>query len=133
MRIDRVRIARVPLRLVAPLRTSQGDHTSRTAVLVEITADDGTVGWGENVAPEGGFYTGETAAVSLDHLRNVVVPALVDDLADDLDDDQLDERDAAVSAMPMAVHAFTSALADVEARQRGVALATALGLSLIHI
>ena len=127
MRIDRVRIARVPLRLVAPLRTSQGDHTSRTAVLVEITADDGTVGWGENVAPEGGFYTGETAAVSLDHLRNVVVPALVDDLADDLDDDQLDERDAAVSAMPMAVHAFTSALADVEARQRGVALATALG------
>ena len=126
MRIDRVRIVRIPLHLVAPLRTSAGDHTSRTATLVEVTADDGTVGWGENVAPEGSFYTGETAEVSYRHLRDVVVPALTAD-RDELDDDELEAEDMALASMPMAAHAFTSALADVEARQRGVSLAKALG------
>lgn len=122
MRIDRVRIVTVPLQLVTPLRTSQGDHTSRTATLVEITADDGTVGWGENVAPEGDFYTGETAALSRAFMREVLVPGLVnDDFDDDLD---LDEESA---AMPMADHAVSSALADIEARQRGISLAAAVG------
>ena len=74
------------MRLVAPLRTSQGDHSVRTATLVEITADDGTVGWGENVAPEGNFYTGETAEKSLSHMRDVLIPGLVNDDFDDDDD-----------------------------------------------
>ena len=93
MRIDRVRLVCVPLRMVSPLSTSQGDHASRTAVLVEITTDDGTVGWGENVAPEGDFYTGETHAISVAHMREVVVPALVDDdPGDDWDEDYTHER-----------------------------------------
>jgi O-succinylbenzoate synthase len=121
MRIDRVRLVHVPLQLVAPLRTSAGDHTSRTAVLVEITADDGTVGWGENVAPEGAFYTGETSAASLAYLREVLVPGLVNEG----DDDYLDDDDDMF--MPMADHAVSSALADVETRQRGVPLAAAVG------
>ncbi|MFM2046737.1 MAG: hypothetical protein RL383_814 [Actinomycetota bacterium] len=121
MRIDRVRLVCVPLRMVSPLRTSQGDHASRTAVLVEITTDDGTVGWGENVAPEGDFYTGETHAISVAHMREVVVPALVDD---DPGDDW-DEDDA--PTLPMASHAVSSAIFDIEARRRGVSLATVLG------
>lgn len=44
-----------------------------------------------------------------------------------MDDDDLDEEDSALATMPMAAHAFTSALADIEARQRGVSLAKALG------
>ena len=123
MRIDRVRIVTVPLQLVAPLRTSRGDHTVRTATLVEITADDGTVGWGENVAPEDGFYTGETAALSRAFMRDVLIPGLVDDDPDDFDDD-LDDDSA---PMPMAEHAVSSALADIEARQRGLSLAAAVG------
>lgn len=124
MRIDRVRLIRVPLTLVNPLRTSQGDHSSRTATLVEITADDGTVGWGENVAPEGSFYTGETAAVSVAHLRDVLVPSVVNDDFDDEDDDFGDDSE---DAMPMASHALSSALADIETQQRGVPLAAAVG------
>ena len=121
MRIDRVRIIRVPLQLVTPLRTSQGDHASRTATLVEITADDGTVGWGENVAPEGSFYTGETAESSYRHMRDVLIPGLVnDEFNDDFDDDE-------EVSMPMADHAVSSALADIEMRQRGLSLAAALG------
>lgn len=127
MRIDRVRLVHVPLQLVSPLRTAAGDHTSRTALLVEITADDGTVGWGENVAPEGAFYTGETAALSLAYMRDQLVPGLVDD-GDDYDDDIDDDFDDGDSVrMPMADHAVSSALADVETRQRGVPLAAAVG------
>lgn len=121
MRIDRVRLVRVPLTLVSPLRTSQGDHTQRTAALVEITADDGTVGWGENVAPEGSFYTGETAQASVAHMREVLVPGLVND---DFEEDWEDEADF---QMPMADHAVSSALADIEAQQRGIPLAAAVG------
>ena len=124
MRIDRVRIVQVPLALVTPLRTSQGDHSSRTATLVEITADDGTVGWGENVAPDGSFYTGESAAVSVAHMRDVVVPGLVNDSTEDDDDFGEDFDD---DTLPMATHAVTSALADIDARQRGIALSAALG------
>lgn len=126
MRIDRVRLVRIPMQMTSPLRTSAGDHTARTATLVEVTADDGTVGWGEDVAPEGSFYTGETAELSLRHLRDVVIPALASDRSD-MDDDDLEEEDRALASMPMAAHAFTSALADIEARQRGVSLAGALG------
>lgn len=122
MRIDRVRLFHVPLALVAPLRTAQGDHLTRTAVLVEITADDGTVGWGENVAPEGSFYTGETQEASVAHMREVLVPSLVGDG----DDDDWDDDDEHPS-MPMADHAVSSALADIDARQRAIPLSGALG------
>ena len=111
----------MPLTLVNPLRTAQGDHTTRTAALIEITADDGTVGWGENVAPEGAFYTGETARASIEHLRNVLVPGLVND---DFEEDWEDEDEF---LMPMADHAVSSALADIEARQRGIPLTAAIG------
>ena len=112
---------RVPLVLTSPLRTSQGDHENRVATLVEVTADDGTVGWGENVAPDGAFYTGESAAASIAHMRDVLIPSLVtDDFEEDWEDD--DEF-----RMPMADHAVSSALADIEARQRGISLAAALG------
>lgn len=120
MRIDRVRLFHVPLTLLAPLRTAQGDHLTRTAVLVEITADDGTVGWGENVAPEGSFYTGESREVSVAHMRDVLVPSLVGETDDDWDDDE-------EPSMPMADHALSSALADIDARQRGIPLSAALG------
>lgn len=59
MRIERIRVARVPLVLVSPLHTSDGAHQSRSAVLVEITDSDGFVGWGENVAASGVAYVGK--------------------------------------------------------------------------
>lgn len=111
----------MPLTLVNPLRTAQGDHTQRTAMLIEITADDGTVGWGENVAPEGDFYTGETAGASIEHMRAVLVPSLVND---DFEEDWEDEDEF---LMPMADHAVSSALADIESRQRGIPLSAAIG------
>ncbi|MEY3805229.1 MAG: hypothetical protein RIR69_41, partial [Actinomycetota bacterium] len=60
MQIARVRLVFVPVELSSPLRTSHGVHQSRVATLVEITDTRGFVGWGENVAPTGVDYVGES-------------------------------------------------------------------------
>lgn len=125
MRIDRVRLVRAPLALVTPLRTSAGDHGSREAVLVEVTADDGTVGWGENVAPVGGFYTDESADNSLLALVDEFVPFLT--AANGVTATAMTSAWWGVRGWLMAKHALSSAVWDAECRQRGVPLARALG------
>lgn len=125
MRVDRVRLVRVPLVMVDPLVTSDGSHQSRDAVLMEITDSDGFIGWGENVAPSGVTYTGESAVESLAAMRDLLVPCLID-------------RDVAVGEMysaswwgvdgwNMAKHALESAMWDIHARRQGESLAYVLG------
>lgn len=115
---------RAPLALVAPLRTATGDHASRVASLVEVTTSDGVIGWGENVAPEGAFYTGETAADSYSVMRDVLAPLLLD--REIVVSDML-ERWWGVDGWRMAKHALESAVWDAQCRREGTPLATALG------
>lgn len=124
MGIERIRVLRVPLTLRAPLVTAQGIHASRTATLVEMTLEDGVVGWGENVAPEGTFYTGEDADASHRVMCDVLVPRLVqlgDIAAGDLD------RAWGITGWNMAKHALSSAVWDAQSRVSGTSLAEALG------
>lgn len=125
MRVERVRVVRVPLVLVDPLATSHGTHQSRDAVLVEVTDSDGFVGWGENVAPHGVAYTGEDAAGSHAAMSGLLLPRMID-------------RDVSVGEMfastwwgvdgwNMAKHALESAMWDVHARRQGESLAYVLG------
>ena len=124
MRFASVRLFDVPLRLVAPLRTSTGTHHARRALLAEVTLDDGSVGWGENVAPDGDFYTGETATASRAAMREVLAPRLAAEF----------EHPADLAAVwwqttdwPMARAALEQAAWDAWCHRRGVSLATALG------
>jgi len=125
MRIERIRVVRVPLVLVSPLRTSDGAHRSRSAVLVEITDSDGFVGWGENVAPTGVGYVGESAEASYAAMTQLLFPELV-------------QHDVAVADLfadgwwgirghHFAKHAIESALWDVHARRQEKSLAEVLG------
>jgi len=125
MRIERIRVVRVPLVLVSPLRTSDGAHQSRSAVLVEITDSDGFVGWGENVAPAGVGYIGEHAEASYAAMTQLLIPELV-------------QHDVAVADLfadgwwgiqgnHFAKHALESALWDVYARRQEKSLAEILG------
>ena len=124
MRFASVRLLEIPLRLVAPLRTSTGTHDSRRALLVEVTLDDGSVGWGENVAPQGDFYTGETAAASRVAMCEVLAPRFTFEFGHptDLDADWWQTTD-----WPMARAAIEQAAWDAWCRRRGVSLASALG------
>jgi O-succinylbenzoate synthase len=125
MRIERIRVMRVPLVLVSPLRTSDGAHQSRSAILVEITDSDGYVGWGENVAPTGVAYVGESAEASYAAMTQLLIPELV-------------KHDVAVADLfadgwwgidghHFAKHALESALWDVHARRQEKSLAEVLG------
>jgi len=125
MRIERIRVVGVPLVLVSPLRTSDGAHQSRSAVLVEITDSDGFVGWGENVAPAGVGYIGEHAEASYAAMTQLLIPELV-------------QHDVAVADLfadgwwgiqgnHFAKHALESALWDVHARRQEKSLAEILG------
>lgn len=108
-----------------PLRTSSGTHENRVACLVEVVTSDGVVGWGENVAPEGGFYTAETAGASYEAMARLLAPrvgAVTEMSTSDFSDEWW-----GVDGWPMAKHALESALWDAQCRTLGVSLATALG------
>ena len=125
MRIERIRVARVPLVLVSPLRTSDGAHQSRSAVLVEITDSDGFVGWGENVAPTGVAYVGENADASYAAMTQLLIPELVQH--DVAVADLFADGWWGIESQHFAKHALESALWDVHARRQGQSLAEVLG------
>ncbi|MEI6298963.1 MAG: o-succinylbenzoate synthase [Actinomycetota bacterium] len=125
MRIERIRVARVPILLVSPLRTSDGAHQSRSAVLVEITDSDGFVGWGENVATSGVAYVGESAEASYAAMTQMLIPELVKHevaVADLFADGWW-----GITGHHFAKHALESALWDVHARRQEKSLAEVLG------
>lgn len=127
VRIAGLDLVEVGLDLIEPLVTATGVHATRTASLVRVVLSDGSVGWGENVAPEGDFYTGESAVISRDHLLTRLRPAL---LGDDASDPAAFEGHLGDDPFPMARHAVSSAVWDARCRALGIPLAEALGGSL---
>jgi len=46
MKLSNIELRRIHLELVTPFRTSFGEQTAREILLIGVTSDDGTVGWG---------------------------------------------------------------------------------------
>ncbi len=107
-----------------PLHTSQGSHGNRMATLLKITTSDGIVGWGENVAPDGVYYVGESAAESLMSMRQMC--SRLQDRNVDIDE-MFSETWWGEPGAHFAKHAIESALWDARARSLGISLATLLG------
>ena len=125
VQIDRIRLATVPVELSAPLRTSDGVHKSRNATLIEVTDSSGHVGWGENVAPTGVLYVGESHADSVHVMREQLIPYLV------TRDVMVKEMDPqmwwGIDGFHFAKHALESALWDLWARKENTSLKNLLG------
>lgn len=131
VRIDRVRLVQVPMEVVSPLRTAGGDHGSRLATLVELTAADGIVGWGENVAPASVAYVGEMHTESVAAMRELLVPVLT---TGDFDVAEMDPSSWwGIDGWRIAKHALESAVWDIEARRRGMSLSRLLGGTRDHV
>lgn len=125
MRIDRIRVFRTPLRLVEPLRTSDGIHESRNATLIELTDSNGVVGWGENVAPSGVAYVGETAHASFQAMTELLAPLLA---GRDIDVfEMLPDTWWGIEGHLFAKHALESAVWDLYARSQNTSLREVLG------
>lgn len=122
-----IRLHRRDLRLVNPVTTSHGDHTTRRVLLVEVRCADGTVGWGECGAPDDSGYTGETADAAAKFLeahiasalngRSDIAAGMVHALFGAID------RDASVRH-PMALYAVEMAVLDAQLRSTNTAFET---------
>ena len=110
--------------LVDPLRTSHGTHVGRVASLLEITTTDGVVGWGEDVAPEGVAYVGDSSNSSFESLRMLadLVGRRTIDVAEMFADTWW-----GIDGHHFAKHAIESALWDAHARTLGISLKDVLG------
>jgi O-succinylbenzoate synthase len=124
MIIESIRSIRVPVSFVDPLRTSQGTHRDRLASILEITTEDGIVGWGEDVSPQGVVYVGESPTdsfTSLGLLADLVSRRTIDV------SEMFSDTWWGVDGHNFAKHAIESALWDVHAQTLGTSLKRALG------
>ncbi|CAB4647311.1 unannotated protein [freshwater metagenome] len=125
VQIDRIRLVTVPVELSAPLRTSDGIHKSREATLIEITDSQGYVGWGENVAPTGVHYVGESHQDSVQTMRDQFIPLLV---SREVAVEEMDRNGWwGTEAFNFAKHALESAVWDLHARKENTSLKNILG------
>ena len=88
MRIERVELFVVRLPLKRAYETSGSRETHQTRVIARVESE-GAVGWGESVAPELPWYSGETPKTVWYALDEIMIPAL---LAADLHQPEDTER-----------------------------------------
>lgn len=103
----------------------------RAAVIVKVTADDGTIGWGQSVPlPKWGYETLETSVIAI---RDYYAPALIGRNAEDIEAAHA-EMDKAIApgfstGMPISRAGIDIALHDLTAKLRGHSLAQMWGKS----
>ena len=77
MKIERVELFVLRLPLKRAYETSGSRETHQTRVIARVESD-GVIGWGESVAPELPWYSGETPRTVWYALDEIIIPALLD-------------------------------------------------------
>lgn len=67
----------VSVPLIEPFRISNGEVTSKEAILVEVITSDGVTGWGEASPMSGSFYSTDTPESSYTGLSETLVPEVL--------------------------------------------------------
>ena len=101
-----------------PFRISNGEVSVKDAILVEVTAQDGSVGWGEASPMGGAFYSQETPESTWEILRSKLVPNLL--AYPDLDPSRYFERLEEFPGEPFAKAGIEGALWDLAANQQQI-------------
>lgn len=125
MRIERIRLFALRLPLRHSFETSSHRKSGIEHVLVEFTAADGRVGWGEIASPSDPFFCAETTDTAWHIATRYLVPRV---LGIDWDTpEELEERWTVVRGHEFAKAGFSGAAWDLFAAQQGGSLAQALG------
>jgi len=124
VRLERVELFLVRLPLKRPYETSMAVETHETHVIVRVESE-GAVGWGESVANETPWYSGETPSTVWVLLEEVIIPQL---FATEIDH----PRDASVALSwireaRMAKACAEMAIWDLGSKQAGQSLSRFLG------
>ncbi|NLS10649.1 o-succinylbenzoate synthase [Nesterenkonia sp. MY13] len=77
MRIVRATLHDVELPLVHSFETSSHRKSSLRHLLVEVTGEDGTTGWGEIASPAGPYYASETTTIAWHSASEYLIPAVL--------------------------------------------------------
>jgi O-succinylbenzoate synthase len=124
MRIERVELFVLRLPLKRAYETSGSRETHQTRVIARVESE-GAVGWGESVAPELPWYSGETPKTVWYALDEIIIPAL---LATDLHQPEDTERILSwIREHRMAKATIEMALWDLFAKRDGRSLSKVLG------
>jgi len=75
--IKSVVLHRVRVPFVEPFRISNGEVSEKESILIELTTNDGLVGWGETSPMSGSFYSADTPDSSWNALRDHLLPELL--------------------------------------------------------
>jgi len=124
MRIESMSVFSVALALNEPLRTATGVHEERNAVLVRAQSE-GKSGWGENVAPVGDFYLGESASSSIPVMIEEMLPRVL--ACDEILPEQVASLLADIDGYNMAKFAVEMAVTDLWLRHQFRSLAAYIG------
>ncbi|MDP9282122.1 MAG: o-succinylbenzoate synthase, partial [Chloroflexota bacterium] len=124
MRIERIELFVLRLPLKRAYETSGSRETHQTRVIARVESE-GAVGWGESVAPELPWYSGETPKTVWYALDEIIIPAL---LAADLHQPEDTERILAwIREHRMAKATLEMAIWDLFAKRDGRSLSKLLG------
>ena len=124
MRIERVELFVLRLPLKHAYETSGSRETHQTRVIARVESE-GAVGWGESVAPELPWYSGETPKTVWYALDEIIIPAL---LAADLHQPEDTERVLWwIREHRMAKATLEMAIWDLFAKRDGRSLSKVLG------
>src|SRR5712691_9649667 len=124
MRIERVELFELRLPLKRAYETSGSRETHQTRVIARVESE-GAVGWGESVAPELPWYSGETPKTVWYALDAIIIPAL---LAAELHQPEDTERVLSwIREHRMAKATLEMAIWDLFAKRDGRSLSKMLG------
>jgi O-succinylbenzoate synthase len=130
MKIKRVELREIQMPLVHFFETSFGRTTTRRIVLVRVEAE-GLTGWGEVTAGETPFYSHETAETAWHVLRDFLIPWVLGKEWSSAS--EVAARFRPIRGHNMAKAALENALWVIEAQQKGLPLANAIGGTLEEI
>ena len=122
--IDCIHLREINLSLAHPFETSFGQTTNRRILLVEIESD-GLTAWGECVAGEHPYFSGETIDTAWMIIESELAPRLLD--ADLTGGGDCPEIFRQVRGHRMAKAALENAVWDLMAQRSGISLASLLG------
>lgn len=125
MHIRQITLHHIRLPLKTPFAASYGTYTERDTLLIEMTDEAGTTGWGECVAFAAPWYSEETLDTAWLMLERFLIPAAL--RAPVAHPDELAERFAFVRRNRMAKAGLEQACWDLYAKRAGIPLAAALG------
>ena len=124
MKLERVELFVVRLPLKRAYETSGSRETHQTRVLCRVESQ-GVVGWGESVAPEQPWYSGETPKTIRYALEEFIVPQLFK--ADLRSADDTSRELAWIREHRMAKATIEMAVWDLFAKREGKPLSALLG------